>query len=387
MSNKILSSKPRMYYIDNIRTYLTILVILHHVAVGYGGSGGWPIKEQPTDAVSPIIFLLFNALNQSYFMSFFFILAVYFTPRSLERKGGTLFIKDRLIRLGIPLFLYVLILAPVTSWLVTNYAHNMDVSFSEILRDVWNVTSLQSISFGHLWFLEALLIFALIYVAYTNVSDREKQGSPINLYPNSFPANRAIVLSIGVLSVVTFLVRIGYPIGVWVFSLSPSHMTHYVFSFIVGILAYRGDWFNRLQKDQAKLWGKIALMNTLALPILFVLGVSGGASEDIFMGGVSWQAFMTATWESISFLSISIWLLDLFKYRFNYVNKVLSWMAPNVFATYIFHQVIIVAIMIPLLGVTWPSALKFIVVSIIGVPLCFLVSSLIRKVPYVDRFI
>jgi peptidoglycan/LPS O-acetylase OafA/YrhL len=93
-----------MYYIDNIRVYLTVLVILHHVAVAYGGSGGWPIKEPATDAVSPIIFLLFNALNQSYFMSFFFILAGYFTPRSLERKGGASFIKDRLVRLEIRCF-------------------------------------------------------------------------------------------------------------------------------------------------------------------------------------------------------------------------------------------------------------------------------------------
>ncbi len=128
-------------------------------------------------------------------------------------------------------------------------------------------------------------------------------------------------------------------------------------------------------------------MNTLALPILFVLGVSGGASEEIFMGGVSWQAFMTATWESVSFLSISIHLLYLFRSKFNTENKVLSWMSINVFATYIFHQIIIVAIMIPLLDLSWPSVLNFIVVSIVGVPLCFLVSSTIRKIPFMDKVI
>ena len=376
-----------MYYIDNIRVYLTVLVILHHVAVAYGGSGGWPIKEPATDAVSPIIFLLFNALNQSYFMSFFFILAGYFTPRSLERKGGASFIKGRLVRLGIPMLLYVIVLAPVTGWLVLNFAHNLGVPFSEVYRDSLKFTLLQNISFGHLWFLEALLIFALAYVVYKNVSGGEKQGSTIKLYSDSFPPNKAIVLSIGVLSVVTFIVRIVYPIGVWVFSLSPSHMTHYAFSFIVGILAYRGDWFNRLTRDQARLWGKIAVVNTVVLPILFVAGVSGGASEQIFMGGVSWQAFMTATWESISFLSISIYLLYLFKSRFNTENKLLSCMDPNVFATYIFHQIIIVATMIPLLDMAWPSVVKFVVVSIIGVPLCFIVSSVIRKTPYADKVI
>jgi hypothetical protein len=88
-----------MYYIDNIRIYLTILVILHHLAIAYEGSDLWPLTEPPTDSISPIIFLLFNAINQSYFMSFFFILAGYFTPLSLEKKGPTNFMKGRLIRL------------------------------------------------------------------------------------------------------------------------------------------------------------------------------------------------------------------------------------------------------------------------------------------------
>ena len=57
--------RERMFYVDNLRVYLTVLVVFHHVAVAYGGMGGWPLKEAPTDAISPIVFLLFNALNQS----------------------------------------------------------------------------------------------------------------------------------------------------------------------------------------------------------------------------------------------------------------------------------------------------------------------------------
>ena len=33
-------SRPRLFYIDNLRILLTILVILHHLAIIYGGSGG-----------------------------------------------------------------------------------------------------------------------------------------------------------------------------------------------------------------------------------------------------------------------------------------------------------------------------------------------------------
>jgi surface polysaccharide O-acyltransferase-like enzyme len=379
------STKPRMFYIDNIRIYLTILVILHHVAVAYGGMGGWPLKEPATDSISPIIFLLFNALNQSYFMSFFFILAGYFTPRSLERKGSISFMKGRLIRLGIPLIFFLLILAPLTYWVVANIANNLNVPISQIWREVLTFTSLQNISFGHLWFLEALLIFALIYVLYKNTSNGNKPKQPVILYENSFPPNRIIALCIFVLSIVTFIVRIWFPIGVSIFSLQFAHMPHYFFSFFVGILAYRGDWFSHLSRSQARLWGKVALVNTIVLPIVFVLGSRGGV--DAFLGGITWQSFANATWETVSFLSIIIWLLDFFKNRFNNYSRVLGWMSPNVFAAYIFHQVLVVMVMIPFLGFTWPSVLKFVVVSLISIPLCFLFSSVIRSIPYVNRVI
>jgi len=48
--------------------------------------------------ISPILLSLFNIINQSYFMSAFFLLAGYFTPFSLERKGIKQFLIDRLIR-------------------------------------------------------------------------------------------------------------------------------------------------------------------------------------------------------------------------------------------------------------------------------------------------
>jgi len=369
-----------MFYIDNIRIYLTVLVILHHVAVAYGGSGGWPLKETPTDAISPIIFLMFNAINQSYFMSFFFILAGYFTPRSLERKGSTLFIKGRLIRLGIPMLFFVLILAPVTYWVVANFANNLDIPFSEIWRDVTTFTTLRNISFGHLWFLEALLLFALGYVIYWRMRE-----APIILYENDFPPNKIIALCISVLSIVTFIVRVWSPIGVWMYGLAFGQITHYIFGFFVGILAYRGDWFNTLSRSQARFWGKVALINTIVLPVAFVLGSSGDLNA--FMGGFTWQSLFISTWESISFLSISIWLLAFFRNRFSGQGRVLSWMSPNVFAAYIFHQIVIVLVMIPLLGFGFSSVLKFVVVSVISVPLSFSLSSIIKKIPYVNEVI
>ena len=30
-----------LFYLDNLRIYLTVLVILHHASIAYGGAGDW----------------------------------------------------------------------------------------------------------------------------------------------------------------------------------------------------------------------------------------------------------------------------------------------------------------------------------------------------------
>jgi len=71
------------------------LVVIHHIAIGYGGGGDWGIKEIPTDGISPILLTLFNILNQSFFMSLFFLLSGFFIPGAYDKKGPITFIKDR----------------------------------------------------------------------------------------------------------------------------------------------------------------------------------------------------------------------------------------------------------------------------------------------------
>ena len=177
------------------------------------------------------------------------------------------------------------------------------------------------------------------------------------------------------------------PINTWVFGVQPAHMVGYLFCFIVGTLAYHGKWFDNLSNHQARFWGKIALINTIALPVIVILAVGGGGGIDAFLGGVTWQSLANSFWESISYISIVIWLLHFFMTRFNKHNSMFGWMAPNVFAAYIFHPVVVVAVMIPLLNVSIPSVAKFLIVSIISVPLSFLVSYLVKKIPYANRIL
>lgn len=60
-------------------------------------------QDTAADEISPISLKFFTALTPLYFMPAFFLQAVYFTPNSYKKKGAAGFLRDRLIRLEIPL--------------------------------------------------------------------------------------------------------------------------------------------------------------------------------------------------------------------------------------------------------------------------------------------
>jgi len=366
MNNQI----KRFFYLDNLRIYLTILVILHHATLAYGGNGDWGITDVITDDLSPILFTFFNALNQSYFMTAFFLLAGYFTPRSLERKGSKNFLLDRIIRLGIPLLIYSTLIINLNVFMITKWY--LEVPFH------W----LWSYQPGHLWFLQLLFLFALIYVIFKVF---KKEATNIESRP--FPSNGLIWITVIILSIFTFLMRLAYPIGETILNVHPGHITHYIFAFFIGILAYRGNWFERLTNPKGKHWGKIAL---ITLPFFFVIFILGGALEGDanlakFLGGFTWQAMAYATWESIMMIAIIIFLLYFFREKFNRTGALSLTMAASVYTVYIIHQTVLFALNIVFLNVAIPSFLKFFAVSLIAVPLCFLLAYIIRKLPYARR--
>jgi fucose 4-O-acetylase-like acetyltransferase len=96
----------RLFFVDNIRVLLTILVVLFHVMIIYAGTGSWYYTEGREDFITGALGAWFITVTQAYFMGLFLLISAYFVPGSYDRKGAGRFLKDRLIRLGIPLVVY-----------------------------------------------------------------------------------------------------------------------------------------------------------------------------------------------------------------------------------------------------------------------------------------
>jgi len=155
--------------------------------------------------------------------------------------------------------------------------------------------------------------------------------------------------------------------------------------FIVGLIAYRHDWLRNLPKRIGRLWLRIAIILILLFwPII----LGGGVVEqglDPFRGGLHWQALVYALWESFLGLAMCIGLIYAFQQYGNRQRRVTSYLSRNAYTAYLIHEVIIIAIAYAVIDVALYPLLKFVLVGLVTVPLCFTLSTLIRKLPYADQ--
>ena len=370
--------KTRLYFVDNLRILLIIVLVLHHLAITYGHSGGWYYLEGRPDDITVLVATLFSGVSQAFYLGFFFMISGYFTPGSYDRKGPWPFLRDRLLRLGIPLLFYIVIIDPLIVYAVAFSVRGIQVSFGEFLGQYYG--NYRGLGTGPLWFVETLLIFAIIYalwrlLARPAVTPAQRDGKP--------PSNLAIAVFALLLGVVTFIVRIWLPVG-WKFvplNLQFPYFPQYIALFVVGITAYRQNWFLGIPTATGKVWLGIAIMCIVLLPVVFVLGGVLEGNTGPFLGGVHWQSFALSLWEQFLCMGMVVGLLVLFRERLNHQGRLAKDMAASTYTVFIIHAPVIVVLALALWGVDLHPLLKFVLVAPVAVALSFVLANFIRKLP------
>jgi len=370
------SSKPnRLLFIDNIRVFLTILVLLHHLMITYAGeeAGGWIYYDYRPDTVTAIVARWFTSLNQSYFMGLFLFISAYFVPGAYDRKGAGRFLKDRLIRLGIPLVLYAWIIRPL--W----YFYTFHIPgaywtwfFSDYLKYFGYIGG------GPLWFIEVLLIFACFYALY-----RQFKPQPVQPIPDArFPGSGKIIIFAILLGFVAAIVQIWFPrdTAITELNLQLANFPQYIAMFILGLMAYPRNWFASLPDQTARRWVIVViLLSFLPLLVGFTANPQVGGTMNFILNLISnwWEAFMCG--------GMSIAVVYLSRRYFNQQGRLAAWASRNAYAAYLIHEPIIATAALLLSGMIIYPLLKFALMGLVTVPLTFLLSALIRKIPYTDR--
>jgi len=359
----------RLAWIDNLRVMVIITVVFLHSAVTYSGMGGWYYTEnEKVDMVSTLFFAFFLTFTQAYFMSLLFMVSGYFSHLSLEKKDTMKFISGRLKRLGIPLLIYVFLIHPLA----------VKLAYPDLDILEWYLDGIKDFRFfswtGPIWFVEALLIFTILYVFLRKAMLHSGLKISFSL---TYINVALLILSITILA---FILRLVYPIGTNFYNLQFGFFSAYIIMFAFGIIAYSAGIFDKITFRDGKRWLFISL--GIGIPAWLMIIFFSGAMEGnmLIEGGMNWPAFFYALWESFFCVTFIFALVGLFKYRLDISGRFQKFLSDNAFGVFVFHAPVLIGTSMILKNVEMQPIIKFFMVAIIAVSVSFSVSWIIRRV-------
>jgi len=386
------SKRIRYLFLDNIKILFTILVIFWHTMVTYVEAGWWYYKESnPVDPFSDIFFLLLTSIGgvfQTSLLGLFFLLGGYFTPKSYDRKGIWSFWKERLIRLGIPLFLYIILINPIMIYTLAKIGippwntlpmlqgSFIDYYFSRFLS--WE-DFIDFISFaGPMWFLRVLLIFTAIYTLWRQIT---KLGSIQRKIPEQFSIPRysyLLFLAIG-LGCLTFIIRIFLSIDVRPLEIPWGQLIQYLMMFSIGVISVRYLWFEKMSKKHVKIWFITILISLVIIYIDFFIAIAMDVDFIDFTGGANFHAFLFALVDNIICMGVIFVLIKVFYAKFNKQGPILRNLSTSAYHMYLLHPLILVAVSLGFASLGLYPIIKLVIVFPLTVILCYLSSHYILE--------
>jgi glucan biosynthesis protein C len=369
-----------MLFIDNLRWTMIILVISMHAADTYSPLGNWYfVDRKPVSATVLFTFAAWQMYLQSFFMGLLFFIAGTFVPASFDRKGPLRFLRERALRLGLPVLFYMFVLGPITEYYC---AHSWNSTAPTSFANEW-VKHIRNGEFlpenGPLWFCLALLIFSLVYVALRVL----RPGINGRYDDEPAPSTGRLVGFAIALASLTFLVRLALPSGASFLNMHLGDFPQYILLFGAGVVAARGRWLLKLSLSSGIRWMVIGL--PLGFAAWFIILRVGGAfagNGAAYSGGWHWQAACMNLWESFTCVTMCFGLLVVFREAFDRSGGLAKFMSDNAFSVYVFHPPIVVMAARTLHGLLWSPILKFAILTCIGVVVSFALSAAVfRRIP------
>jgi hypothetical protein len=152
----------RIIPLDRARTFITLLVVLHHSVVNYTYFGNG-------DRMRWLGFDLVVLFNDSFFMACMFFISGLFVHHSLSRRGPGNFLTSRAWRLGVPFAISIFVVTPIAyyaSFLRYHLPGTTDLNFFHFW---WHTLTIGPWPSGSAWFLWVLLalggLAALLWAA------------------------------------------------------------------------------------------------------------------------------------------------------------------------------------------------------------------------------
>jgi len=381
-----------------LRAFVTFLVVVHHSLVAYMGAVAAPSKQFAGGAMIWRAFPVVDSahwapaativgINDVFFMSLMFLISGLFVSSSVARKGRAAYLRDRVVRLGIPFLFCAFIVVPAAY-----YFAYLQSGGAPGLGAYW--TAWRSIGYwptGPAWFISLLLAFDVVAAALFLVlpSWTERLGR-LSAKAGEHPWRFFLgLLAVSAIAYVPLALIFG-PSGwtYWsVFQFQSSRPLHYFVYFAIGAgLGAFGVQRGLLASDGrlAKRWWLwlLAALGALVLGtaiLLTILTAKGGPSQALLAVG---NASFVLTCGTLCFALLAIFLRFV-KRR----NPVMDSLAKNAYGIYVVHYAFVAAAQYALLSRPFSGGAKAGIVIAAALALSWITTAVLRRIPLVSRLV
>lgn len=338
----------RQYDLDWIRVLATLAVFLYHCSMFFNPFP-WHVKNNQLDSGGILAFSLFVG---SWLMPIFITVSGISVVYTLKKRTASLYIRERLVRLGVPLLFGVVFLTPPQVFIERVTHNQFNGSFVDFLSHYFDGLYLSIGGDGnfaffglHLWYLLVLLVFSLLTLPLFKKIGRNNKFSRIHFF---------------LLPILLFLIG---PIKT--VNLGGWDIVFYLVLFIYGYYFLSNEAFKPALRRTIWIHFSIAIITSIVFIVWFMKAFPkpGTISDIIFY--------------AVHSLNCWSWLLCIFFLADKYLaftNRFLKYGSEAAMPFYVLHQPVIVFLGYQIYDLTWPMPVKLIfliTVSFVVIMLCY----------------
>jgi surface polysaccharide O-acyltransferase-like enzyme len=379
----------RIVALDRARTFITLLVVIHHSVVNYTYFGNG-------DRIRWLGFDLVVLFNDSFFMAFMFLISGLFVHDSLARRGAAGYLRQRAWRLGVPLLISIFVLIPIAYYASFLRYHLPGTTDFNFFHYWWHMLTIGPWPSGQSWFLWVLLVFDIVAAAVWSMSQRIFTGfGQLISALRERPITAFVAFS--VLSVACYLpMHLAFGDGAWFepghypFPVQTSRILLYPAYFAVGV----GIGVVSLNTGLLAESGQIAKRWPLWL-----------AFAVLFYGAILLLVYAHHKWIA-DFASPALWWRTAYGFAFALFSAAMAFtvpatslrlarsslslldaMRPSAYGIYLLHYIFIIWLQYVVYDPAFSAGIKAAIVFIGTLSGSWALTVLLRRIPFVARMI
>lgn len=338
----------RIYFLDNLRTFMIFLVVLYHAGGVYESSGIWAsfwlVDDPSTNNLAGILNIIIDIMV----MPTLFFISGFFAPLSMKNKQGWAFLKTRIKRLMIPWTIAVLTLIPLYK-IIFLYARNLPqeswTTYFHWTSGIW--------SQNWLWFLPVLFLFDILYLLI----------SKANINTSRITVKKAVAAIFLIGFVYGFCMSIfgftGWTKTIFL-DFQNERLLIYFIIFLLGSLCYKLKIFES-EVTSKKLYIVISCLAWIPLNLYILVLINFFLRPGSYVFSKIMDLILLWLGFNLSLLCLLYLMVSTFRYYLNKQGNILKALNANSYGVYFIHVIVIGCIALIMLNASIPSLLKYLI--------------------------